>query len=173
MGFSAAMSQLLSAPPYIFACCAAFGMSALADKMHKRGPIIIIQNLLVIVGLLLTAYTKATGPRYFGIFIGLMGGQGNIPAVLSYQSNNIRMSSKRSVGSALQVGFGAIGGIYASTVFRDKDKPGYLPGMWATIATQVATMFGVAFLSWYFTRENKKQKQGKVLEGHPNFTYTL
>ncbi|KAF8537938.1 major facilitator superfamily domain-containing protein [Trichophaea hybrida] len=159
--------------PYLFACCAAFGMAALADKMHKRGPIIVIQNLLVIFGLLLTTYAKGTGLRYFGIFIGLTGGQGNIPAVLSYQSNNIRMSSKRSVGSALQVGFGAIGGIYASTVFRDKDKPGYMPGMWATIATQIFTMTAVAVMTWYFKSENKKQKQGKVLEDHPEFTYTL
>ncbi|CCX04326.1 major facilitator superfamily domain-containing protein [Pyronema domesticum] len=173
MGFSAAMSQLLSAPPYIFACITAFGMAVLADKTHKRGPVIVFQNLLVIVGLLITAYTKGTGPRYFGIFLGLTGAQGNVPAVLSYQSNNIRMNSKRSVGSALQVGFGAIGGIFASTVFREHDAPKYLNGMWATIGTQLFTMAAVATMTLYFRSQNKKQKEGKVLEGHPNFQYTL
>ena len=174
MGFSPAMSQLLSAPPFAVACFIAFGFAALADRMRMRGPIIVGQNILVIVGLLLTAYSTGTGPRYLGICVGLTGTHGNVPAILSYQSNNIRNNSKRSVGTALQVGFGAIGGIYASTVFRDQDKPKYVNGIWAIIATQFFSMAAVAGMSWYFTTQNRKQKEdGRMIEGHVSFQYTL
>jgi hypothetical protein len=35
------------------------------------------------------------------------------------------------VASGLQVAFGAIGGIYASTVFMQKEAPLYRTGLWA------------------------------------------
>ena len=35
------------------------------------------------------------------------------------------------VASGLQVAFGAVGGIYASTVFMQKEAPLYRTGLWA------------------------------------------
>lgn len=173
MGYSNENAQLLAAPPYVFACILGFSFAVLADKLRMRGPIIIAQSVICITGLFITAYSTNHGARYFGIFLGLAGAQGNVPAVLSYQSNNIRMSSKRAVGSALQVGFGAIGGIFASTVFRDVDKPHYLPGIWATIGCQILNILLVCIMSVYFRSQNKKQAEGKQIEGHADFTYTL
>lgn len=86
-----------------------------------RGPFIAAQSIICIVGLSLTAYSTNNAVRYFGTFLGLSGGQGNIPAVLSYQANNIRMNSKRSVGSALQIAFG--GAYYTHLIYL----PTYLP----------------------------------------------
>lgn len=37
------------------------------------------------------------------------------PAVLAYSQNNVRMSSKRAVSSAMVIGFGGVGGIIASS----------------------------------------------------------
>ena len=174
MGMTAERAQLLSAPPYVFACVLGFGFAALADRLRMRGPIIVAQAIICIIGLATTAYSTNTGARYFGTFLGLAGAQGNVPAVLSYQSNNIRMNSKRAVGSALQVGFGAIGGIFASTVFRTEDAPGYLPGLWATMGTQIAIVIAVGGMSLYFRGKNRKQRAGEIqIEGHPTFTYTL
>ena len=53
--------------------------------------------------------------RYFGTFLTIAGTQSNVPAVLAYSQNNIRMSSKRAVTSAVVIGFGGIGGIVASS----------------------------------------------------------
>lgn len=173
MGWTAEKAQLMSAPPYVFACIVGFLFAVLADKMRMRGPVIAMQACICIVGLLTTAYSTNEGARYFGTFLGLAGAQGNVPAILSYQSNNIRMNSKRSVGSALQVGFGAIGGIFASTIFRTVDAPKYLPGLWASVACQFFILLAVAGMSVYFKTMNKKQKEGKHIENHPDFTYTL
>lgn len=174
MGFTAENAQLLTAPPYVFACIVGFGFAVLSDRVRMRGPIIVVQAVICIIGLVLVGYTNGTGPRYFGTFLGLAGAQGNVPAVLSYQSNNIRMNSKRAVASALQVGFGAFGGIFASTIFRAADAPKYRPGILATIMCQLLTIILVCVLTVHFRSENKKQKEeGKELEGHANFTYTV
>lgn len=173
MGYSAGMAQILTAPPYVFACISGFSFAIVGDRLRTRGPIIVTQAIICITGLAMTAYCKGNAARYVGTFLGLAGAQGNVPAILSYQSNNIRTNSKRSVASALQVGFGAIGGIFASNVFRSQDAPRYVPGLWATIACQITILLVVSFLSVYFLSENKKQREGKVLEQHADFTYTL
>ncbi|KAI5851530.1 major facilitator superfamily domain-containing protein [Morchella snyderi] len=176
MGYTAGMAQILSAPPYISAVAIALVLAWLSDKTRLRAPFIIIGNILVVVGLSMTAYHKSNGVRYLGIFIGMAGAQSNIPAVLTYQANNIRTNSKRSVGSALQIGFGGIGGIYASTVFREKDLPRYLNGLWATMACQLSTILFLAIFTLYFKRKNRQHREGtltKPLEGHADFMYTI
>jgi len=173
MGWHTEEAQLMTAPPYAFACIVGFLFAVLADRMRMRGPVIVMQASICIIGLLTTAYSTNEGTRYLGAFLGFAGAQGNVPAILSYQSNNIRMNSKRSVGSALQVGFGAIGGIFATTVLRPVDAPKYLPGLWACVGCQMFIIVAVAGMSVYFKAMNKKQQEGKHIENHPNFTYTL
>lgn len=176
MGFSAGVANLLSAPPVITALPCALFLAWLGDKYHVRGPVIVTQSLIVIIGLMITAYHSSNGVRYFGIFLGIAGCQGNVPAILAYQSNNIRMQSKRSVGSALQIGFGAVGGIIASTVFREADAPRYVPGLWATAALQFLIFALVAFNTVYFRRKNRQVDDGTLqepIEGQPGFKYTL
>ncbi|KAH0536650.1 hypothetical protein FGG08_006495 [Glutinoglossum americanum] len=175
MGYSAGKANILSAPPVISAVASAFTFAWIGDKYRMRGPIIAIQALIVITGLMITAYHKNNGVRYFGIFLGYAGCQGNIPAILAYQSNNIRYQSKRAVGSALQIGFGAIGGIIASTTFREKDAPRYINGLWVTAGLQFLILLILSCNTIYFYRQNKKVDTGELteLEGQPGFKYTI
>ncbi|OCT49794.1 putative transporter [Cladophialophora carrionii] len=176
MGYTAGVANLLSAPPVVSAVGSALGFAWIGDKYHVRAPIIAAQSVIVIVGLMITAYHSSNGVRYFGIFLGIAGCQGNIPAILAYQSNNIRMQSKRSVGSALQIGFGAIGGIVASTAFTQNEAPYYRSGLWATAALQFYILGSVACTSWYFWKKNKQVDAGtleKPIEGQEGFKYTL
>ena len=174
MGYSNGEAQLLSAPPYVFAIITGFSCAVISDRIRLRAPTIAFQALMCIVGLAITAFHPQPGVRYFGTFLGMAGAQGNVPAVLSYQANNIRMNSRRAVASALQVGFGAIGGIIASTAFRTQDAPGYRPGLWTAMGTQFLLLALLTILSLHFTRRNRQQRKGeRVLEDHPGFLYTL
>jgi MFS family permease len=175
MGYTAGVANLLTAPPVITAVPSALVFAWIGDRYHTRGPIIAIQSLIVITGLMITAYHKRNGVRYFGIFLGYAGCQGNIPAILAYQSNNIRFQSKRAVGSALQIGFGAIGGIIASTTFREQDAPRYITGLWVTAGLQILILLILACTTFYFARQNRKVDRGELLEleGQPGFKYTL
>jgi len=175
MGYTAGVANLLSAPPVVFAVISAFGFAWIGDKYHLRAPIIAAQSTICLIGLMLTAYHKNNAVRYFGIFLGQAGCQGNIPAILAYQSNNIRLQSKRSVGSALQIGFGAIGGIIASTSFREKDAPRYVNGLWTTAGLQLFIICACACTSLYFITKNRQLDKGtlkKPIEGQEGFKYT-
>ncbi|OAL45688.1 phthalate transporter-like protein [Pyrenochaeta sp. DS3sAY3a] len=180
MGYSPGAANALSAPPAFAAMFTAFTFAWLGDRYRVRGPIIAAQALLTIIGLMIVAYAKDNGARYFGTFLGVCGCQGNVPAILSYQSNNIRGQSKRSCGSALQIGFGAIGGIIASTTFRQVDAPRYITGLWVTAGLQFYILILLACTSTYFWKTNQRTKRQAsngepvdAVEGLVGFKYTL
>jgi hypothetical protein len=99
---------------------------------------------------MLVVYVPNNDVRYFGVFLGIMGGQGNVPAILTYQANNARMQSKRSTATALQIGFGAIGGTIALTAFRQRDAPGYVTSLWMSAGPQFDTLIVLCATGWYF-----------------------
>lgn len=176
MGYSIGVTHLLSAPPVIFAVVVSLIVSWLSDKYKVRAPAIALQSIVCIIGLMMTAYCSGNIARYWGLFFGFAGCQGNIPSILAYQSNNIRTQSKRSVGSALQIGFGAIGGIMGSTVFRQQDAPRYITGLWVTTALQLLILVLLGGTTTYFRIMNKKADNGtltKPLEGQEGFRFTL
>lgn len=176
MGYSAGVANLLSAPPVFVAVVIAFSFAWLGDKYRVHAPVIATQSVICVVGLLITAYHQNNAVRYFGIFLGSAGCQGNISAVLAYQSNNIRNQSKRAVGTALQTGFGAIGGMIASTTFRQIDAPRYLPGLWATATLQLLMLIllcGTTFSFWHTNRKLARGTLERPIEGLVGFKYTL
>ncbi|KAK4032899.1 general substrate transporter [Parachaetomium inaequale] len=179
MGFSVGESQCLVAPPYAFAGIVMYATGWAGDKYRLRGPVIAFNCLLCIVGLPLMGFHESAGVRYFGVFLVTAGANANVPAAMSYQANNIRGQWKRAFCSATFVSFGGIGGIAGSLVFRDEDKPGYKPGLYACIATTLLNLIIVGALTLYFRRLNKQADRGeKELECdaddnyEPGFRYT-
>ena len=128
MGFSVSASLLLVAPPYAFTVFVTIFTSYLADKFHHRAPFIFLHSAMAIVGFTLVASPIPSAVKYFGTFLAVAGVNANQPTALAFAQNNVVGYSKRAVTSAVQISFGSIGGIAASTVFRQQDSPQYLPG---------------------------------------------
>lgn len=133
---------------------------------HIRGPLIIASATLAIVGLAIMGFTESVGARYFGVFLTCAGANTNIPQAMTFQANNIRGQWKRAFCSATLVGFGGIGGIAGSLVFRSQDAPEYHPGLYACIAASLLIIVVVLVLDTKFYFDNKKQASGNlVIEG--------
>jgi len=175
MGWGLRDSFLLSSPPYCFAAIVCFAFAWISDRTKKRAIFIAIATVITLVGLVLTAYAKQNGVRYLGLFIANAGASACIPAILAYSANNIVSHSKRAVSTAIVVAFGGIGGIFATTVYRQEDFPRYLNGIWATIGCQLLTLVLLAVTSFTFMRRNRLAREGKLsnLEGQPGFFYTI
>ncbi|KAL8990187.1 MAG: hypothetical protein Q9169_008187 [Polycauliona sp. 2 TL-2023] len=97
----------------------------LGDRYHVRGPILVANSLVALIGLPIMGFAASSGARYFGVFLVTAGVNANIPTALAYQANNVRGQWKRAFCSALFVGFGGIGGISGGTIFRNQDAPSY------------------------------------------------
>lgn len=118
LGYTQQMSFILSAPPALFSVFVAFGISWLADKTRLRGPYVVAQGIISIIGLCMTGFLTAPTPRYIGTFLGEAGMNGLVVTCLAWQANNVRGDAKRAVATAVQIMASGIGGIYSSLVFR-------------------------------------------------------
>lgn len=133
MGYSTTMSQVLSFPPYAVATLWMFTTAYIADKYRKRGLIIAFNAAMTVMGVSMMAFLTVPRDRYAGAFVAIAAANSNIPSILSYMHNNIVGQSKRALASALLIGGGACGGIVASNIFRQADKPHYKPAMYVVI----------------------------------------
>ncbi|KAI1264397.1 major facilitator superfamily domain-containing protein [Xylariaceae sp. FL1019] len=179
LGFSVAQSQCLVAPPYVFAGIIMYITGWAGDRYHVRGPIIIFNMVLCLIGLPILGWHSDYKIRYLGAFLITAGANSNVPATLAFQANNIRGQWKRAFASATLVGFGGIGGIAGSLVFRSEDKStGYRPGLYACIAVSLLNIILVCLCDLSFLHSNKKADRGeKELEvsdeaAQPGFRYT-
>ncbi|KAI2163182.1 hypothetical protein LOY92_000971 [Ophidiomyces ophidiicola] len=173
MGYSIGRVFLLSAPPAVVSVPFTLIISYLADRTKMRAPYVIFNAVTCTIGYVLVAYPKQNSVRYFGCFLGLAGANASLPAVLAWQANNIRGQSTRAVASGLQVAFGAVGGIYASLTFMEKEAPRYFSGLWAGIACQLFMIAASVGMTAYHYVQNRKAARGEILiEGLEGFRYT-
>jgi len=174
MGFGVAEAQCLIAPPYVLAALWMYACAWYGDKHHTRGPIVIVNAVLGLIGLPLLGFASSAGVQYFGVFLATTSANANIPAILSYQANNLRGQWKRALASATLVGAGGVGGIIGSVVFRSQDAPGYRPGIYTCIIACALTVVITMLLTFKFHRANKRAASGgKIIEGLEGFRYTL
>ncbi|KAJ7227937.1 major facilitator superfamily domain-containing protein [Mycena rebaudengoi] len=173
-GYNLRLSLVLSAPPYVFAALYTYAVAYVSDKLRRRAIFIVLNSLVCMTGLFIMSFAGKIGPRYFGAFLAIGGCQSNVPALLAYQANNILTYSKRAVTSAVVIGFGGIGGIFATAVYREKDTPKYINGLGATIGCQGLILLLLVLLTVDFKKMNKRVDEGTaVIEGKPGFKYTL
>jgi uncharacterized membrane protein YesL len=124
--------------------------------------------VLCLIGLPIMGWAPHAGARYFGIFLVTAGANSNVPSVMAFQANNVRGQWKRAFCSATLVGFGGLGGIAGSLVFRTQDAAtGYRPGMYTCITTAFLNIILVGVTGLDFRRLNRKaDEEGIALEAH-------
>ncbi|KAL5335537.1 major facilitator superfamily domain-containing protein [Aspergillus crustosus] len=173
LGFSIAEAQTLTAPCFLFGTALGLTESYFSDKYKTRGIIIIINAVLQIIGVALLGYAKPNGVRYLGAFILTGSCNANIPAAITYQSNNITGQWRRAFGSALIVGAGGVGGVIGGLVFRDQDAPDYRPGLWTCFIAAGITIISVGITTVTMDRTNRKLRDGSIIFNTPGFRFTL
>ncbi|KAF7170329.1 hypothetical protein CNMCM5623_002773 [Aspergillus felis] len=176
MGLSQGASLCLFAPPYAAAGMVMYVTSWVGDKYRARGPIIVFNAMLTLIGLplMVVGFATSNGPRLVGCFFTTMGANSNVPAAMAYQANNVRGQWKRAICSAIFVGLGACGGMTGSLVFRAEDAPGYRPGILTCIGLTALSVVLVGLLSVRMHLENRRVDRGEsVIGGLEGFKYTL
>ncbi|KAH7018541.1 major facilitator superfamily domain-containing protein [Microdochium trichocladiopsis] len=174
MGFSRELAFILSAPPALFSVIEALAVSWLADKYRLRGPFVIFQGLVGIVGLCMTGFLHSPAPRYVGTFLGQAGVNGLVVTTLAWQSNNLRGDAQRATATAVMVTLSGIGGIYSSLVFRQQDAPNYFPGIMAVMAICIAAVVAASVSILVLRRQNKQADEGKrVIDGMEGYRWTI
>ncbi|KAI0260071.1 MFS general substrate transporter [Gloeopeniophorella convolvens] len=127
-GFTTAISQLLTVPPYVFATIVLYIFAIWSDRIKRRSPFILAGLFMLLFGFAINISDAAPGVKYFGTFFCVAGSYAAFPGVVCWLGNNLAGQYKRGVGMALHIGIGNFAGAIASNVFRSQDAPRYVLG---------------------------------------------
>ncbi|KAF2868157.1 high-affinity nicotinic acid transporter [Massariosphaeria phaeospora] len=159
MGYTANNAQLMSVPPYVFACFFTIGASYYADRVRKRGVFLMGFQLVAIVGFGLLAGSGRASVQYTGTVFAAIGIYPQIPLGMAWNSGNLGGSLKRGTGIAMQVMGGNCGGIIASYVYLSRDGPRYIVGHSILIGFISMAFFLTLFMSTWCKTENERREK--------------
>ena len=108
MGYKAAEAQVRSIPIYVVATVICLAVAYATDRLRHRYGFVMCGLAVAAVGysLLLGQERLAVGVKYFALFLVVGGGYAVQPITIGWLANNVSGHYKRSVSSALQIGFG-------------------------------------------------------------------
>lgn len=189
LGWKAVKAQVMSIPIYVTATVVTLTISVITDRLKHRFSFIILGCCVATVGysILLAAKHVPVGARYFALYAVTVGGYIAQPVILVWLSNNLSGHYKRGFGTAMQTGFGNIGGIVASNIYLPSQSPSYPLGFGLGLGFIWMTAIAAIALLLYLIRENKLRDQGKrngryelpaevqnnLGDDHPSFRFTL
>ncbi|BCS22063.1 uncharacterized protein APUU_30288S [Aspergillus puulaauensis] len=164
MGFTASTAQLLTIPPYMAGAVSAFVFGRFADHFKRRayflaGPQLILITAYAILTPLAPKISTNIGPCFFAIILANIGCYPINPGASSWISNNLAGPAKRAIGIAYATSLTNIGGIFASYIFLDKEKPAYATGFGTTIAMVALGLASVVCLEVLYTVINRRRER--------------
>jgi len=127
-GYSPAISQLLTVPPYVVATITLYTFAFYSDKIKMRSPFVFAGLVLCLIGFSINISNAPHGVKYFGVFFCVAGSYAAFPGVVAWLGNNLAGQYKRGIGMAIQIGVGNFSGAIASNIYRSRDSPRFLVG---------------------------------------------
>lgn len=122
LGYTSSTAQLLTVPIYVTAAILAVVFAWISDRVGKRSPFIIAFLCVMVVGFAMCIGTdpkERPGVVYAGVFLIACAIYPSFPGNISWLSNNLAGSYKRSAGMAIQIGVGNLGGV--SSLFPEAE----------------------------------------------------
>lgn len=165
LGYTAATAQLMSVPPYIVAAVTTVLAGYLSDRLQRRGVVIMGFAGLATVGFVMLVSNQIHGVNYAGLFLAAAGVYPLIPVIISWGTNNCGGSLKKSVGSAIIVSVGNVGGIISSFIYPSTDKPLYTKGHAICAGYCALTVFLAFVMNRYYTRQNRLKEERIIARG--------
>jgi MFS family permease len=164
MGYTAAESQIRAIPIFVVAAVVSLMVAWATDRFKHRYSFVVVGCSIGIIGyaILLNLTKVSVGVRYMAAFFITMGGYMAQPVTIAWLSNQMGGHYKRSVGSAIQIGFGNLGGIVASNIFLQAEAPYYPTGFGTALGLLgVCILSSSIFFAGVFLENRKRERGGR------------
>lgn len=158
-GYDHVKSQLMTVPVYCVAVVCVLITGFAADKLQRRGLLLILTSFIGLVGWIVGVSTPNPHWRYFGCFLSAAGAFSATPCVLTLLSQNLANETKRCTGIALQISVSAMGAILASNIFPASDAPRFKKAHWVSIGCVIGKISITLFYLYAIRKENKRKEE--------------
>jgi len=156
LGYSTTITLLLAAPPWIFTAIVTLINAWNCDRTGERFFHQTAWWWVVVVGYIISLSTMTTGGRYFSLFL-MTSGYAGFTLTLVWVSNAIpRPPAKRSAAMGLVNGFGNMGNLIGSYIWKSNWGPEYHQSMIIAICS-LALASALSFvIRCLLIRDNKR-----------------
>ncbi|KAJ1918945.1 hypothetical protein H4219_002301 [Mycoemilia scoparia] len=156
-GVSALDTQLLSVPPYAFACVCVFVFSWNSDRTRIRGFHITASATVSALGYTLLLSNHILAVNYVGVCLVACGLYPIIPLTLSWVANNHIGHTKRATALAILNMLGQCFATLGGQIYKSKTAPRFYMGHSICLAFIVLTGITASILSSLLYLENKRR----------------
>ncbi|KAI5293905.1 hypothetical protein KEM52_005034 [Ascosphaera acerosa] len=161
-GYSAIQTQLHSIPPWAAAFGFAMVLAYISDRLRHRYFFAMLPLCVCIAGFATLLRVKGEQHRdvqYAALFLVTMGAYSSMPAIVCWFVTNLSGHKRKSIGSAIQIGFGNIGGIISTYSFLSKDAPFYSNGFRIGISFCCLSALACTLYLMLLMRRNRSRDQ--------------
>ncbi|KAF5664819.1 tartrate transporter [Fusarium heterosporum] len=161
LGYTAAVAQLLTIPPYAVAFVTTLSVAIASEKLAKRAVFIAGSASVAAIGyIILLANTNPTarpGVSYAGTFFAAAGIYPATALVLSWPAINVSGQTKRAIANAMQISIGNLGAVMGTQLYRSGDGPRFVVGHSMALAYLVANVVVATLLGWRLKKQNQSR----------------
>ncbi|KDQ58571.1 hypothetical protein JAAARDRAFT_128911 [Jaapia argillacea MUCL 33604] len=164
-GYTNALAQLLTVPPYavaaIFLCLCAY----ISDRIQSRGLIMAGSCALGGIGYLLVLTVQENmHVRYFATFCITSGTYTTIGVIIAWYAHNLGSETKKATGIPMFMAIGQCGSVLGSQLYPITDGPKYIKGFAVTCALEFLAAICCVILSVSYRMDNRRRDR---LYGRP------
>ncbi|TFK67750.1 MFS general substrate transporter [Pluteus cervinus] len=185
-GFSNALAQLLTVPPYAVAAVVLTLFSLASDKLQNRGLFMTIACCISGIGyLLLLTVLGNKHVKYFAVFCITSGTYTSIGVIIAWFAHNLGSETKKATGIPMFMAIGQCGSILGSHIFPTSDGPHYVRGFAISCGLAWLAAICAVILSLSYRMENARRDKAygkpivgekvdtsELADGAPGFRYT-
>ncbi|KAF9043545.1 MFS general substrate transporter, partial [Hymenopellis radicata] len=157
-GYTNALAQLLTVPPYAVAAVVMTMFAYATDRMQTRGLFMSVACLIVALGylLLLTVHDN-NSVRYFATFCITSGTYTTIGIIIAWFAHNLGSETKKATGIPMFMAIGQCGSILGSHLFPKTDGPKYIRGFAVICALELLAALCCFILHVSYRISNKRR----------------
>lgn len=175
IGWTTAVSQLMTVPIYVASAVVSVTLAWLSDRVKLRSPFIISCILLELIGYIVALTTDVNEhPKvlYGAMVLAAVGCYSTFPASVTWLASNLGHTTtyKRAIAMAFQIGIGNMGGAYASNFYRAQDAPRYKLGHGLEILFVAMGLIATVIMVFLYRHWNAQKKRDLASGKYDNYT---
>ncbi|OCH86496.1 MFS general substrate transporter [Obba rivulosa] len=165
LGFTSALAQLLTVPPYAVAAIVLCITSWFSDRLQSRGLFVAGVSTVAAIGYILLLTVESNNHvRYFAVFCITSGTYSVIGLVIAWFSHNLGSETKKATGIPMYMAIGQCGSVLGSHIYPSTEGPHYIKGFAITCALELLSAIVAIIVSISYRLDNRERdrKYGMV-----------
>ncbi|KAJ8585669.1 MFS general substrate transporter [Rhizopogon salebrosus TDB-379] len=169
-GYTNALAQLLTVPPYAVAAIVLCMTCYVSDRMQSRGLAVAGACAVGAIGyLLLLTVPYNVHVRYFAVFCITSGTYTAIGVIIAWYAHNLGSETKKATGIPMFMAIGQCGSVLGSHIYPSTDGPRYIRGFSVSCGLEAFAMV-CSLVLWASYRMDNARRDGEYGLPDPDAT---